>query len=266
MTNVVKSVSIWGQVYPFGWGSEWQEVVYLTQAEYDALPASKLTDGKIYKIKTSGVAPTPGGGTAVERGDMVLLSTWTSVGWLWVSDIEWVYIVSGTTSGSAKRQITAYDIYWNNIRGQTDAKCQFTINNKIIVAETSSSTSNWYIYQYDTTNWTETHSGWTLSAGMSSATIWTDWEHFIFKKGDDYKWFDLECNDLWEVPEDKKTIPWLWSYYKWLYYSVDWNDIVAKNSTWTEVKRYEWIYPINALYNDVLYKQIGDVAYAVATI
>lgn len=59
MTDIVTKVSIWGQVVPIGWGSEGQEVVYLTQAEYDALPASKLTDGKIYKIKTSGVVPTP---------------------------------------------------------------------------------------------------------------------------------------------------------------------------------------------------------------
>lgn len=60
MTDIVTKVSIWGQVVPIGWGSaEWAEVVYLTQAEYDVLPASKLTDGKIYKIKTSGVAPTP---------------------------------------------------------------------------------------------------------------------------------------------------------------------------------------------------------------
>ena len=35
--------------------------VTLTQAEYDALPASKLTDGKIYKVKTTGVVP---GGSA----------------------------------------------------------------------------------------------------------------------------------------------------------------------------------------------------------
>ena len=62
MTDVITKVSIWGQVYPFGWGTtEWQEVVYLTQAEYDALPASKLTDGKIYKVKTTGVVP--GGST-----------------------------------------------------------------------------------------------------------------------------------------------------------------------------------------------------------
>lgn len=62
MTNVVKSVSINGQVVPFGGGgSEGQEVVYLTQAEYDVLPASKLTDGKIYKVKTTGVVP---GGSA----------------------------------------------------------------------------------------------------------------------------------------------------------------------------------------------------------
>lgn len=55
MTDIITKVSIWGQVVPIWWGSEWQEVVYLTQAEYDALPASKLTDGKIYKVKTTGV-------------------------------------------------------------------------------------------------------------------------------------------------------------------------------------------------------------------
>lgn len=68
MTNVVKKVSINGQVVPFGGGggSEWAEVVYLTQAEYDALPASKLTDGKIYKVKTSGSVPAPWSWTPIE--------------------------------------------------------------------------------------------------------------------------------------------------------------------------------------------------------
>ena len=56
MTDVITKVAIGWVEYPFaGWGSGWQEVVYLTQAEYDALPASKLTDGKIYKIKTTGI-------------------------------------------------------------------------------------------------------------------------------------------------------------------------------------------------------------------
>ena len=70
MTDVITKVAIGWVEYPFaGWGSEWQEVVYLTQAEYDVLPASKLTDGKIYKIKTSGVAPTPGGGDSFSYED-----------------------------------------------------------------------------------------------------------------------------------------------------------------------------------------------------
>ena len=75
MTDVITKVAIGWVEYPFaGWGSEWAEVVYLTQAEYDALPASKLTDGKIYKIKTSGVAPTPGGGGTVWLDSNIVLN------------------------------------------------------------------------------------------------------------------------------------------------------------------------------------------------
>lgn len=66
MTDIVTKVSIWGQVVPIGWGSEGQEIVYLTQAEYDALPASKLTDGKIYKVKTTGVVP----GGSIDASDV----------------------------------------------------------------------------------------------------------------------------------------------------------------------------------------------------
>ena len=35
--------------YKFGWWW-WAEIVYCTQSEYDALPSSKLTDGKHYII------------------------------------------------------------------------------------------------------------------------------------------------------------------------------------------------------------------------
>lgn len=60
--NVIQKVyNGWNEYLVGGSSTEWAEVVYLTQAEYDALPSSKLTDGKIYKIKTTGVVP---GGSA----------------------------------------------------------------------------------------------------------------------------------------------------------------------------------------------------------
>lgn len=55
MTNVVKKVSINGQVVPFGGGGsgEANETVYLTQAEYDVLTPDEHTDYVIYDTNTS---------------------------------------------------------------------------------------------------------------------------------------------------------------------------------------------------------------------
>lgn len=94
MTDIVTKVSIWGQVVPIGWGSEWQEVVYLTQAEYDALPASKLTDGKIYKVKTTGVVP---GGSAD------------------ASDVEYDNTTSGLTADNVQDAIDEVNGKTNNV-------------------------------------------------------------------------------------------------------------------------------------------------------
>ena len=58
MTNVVKKVSINGQVVPFGGGGgsgEANETVYLTQAEYDVLTPDEHTDYVIYDTSTSPV-------------------------------------------------------------------------------------------------------------------------------------------------------------------------------------------------------------------
>ena len=59
----------------------WAEIVYATQAEYNALPSSKLTDGKHYVIYTSGSSPRlPSAYQEVEY----IETTWTQFIDLWL--------------------------------------------------------------------------------------------------------------------------------------------------------------------------------------
>ena len=251
MTDVITKVSIGGQVYPFGgWSSEWQEVVYLTQAEYDALPASKLTDGKIYKIKTSGVAPTPGGGVVIDW-DVVLAQV------CYAFDTDWIF--------------RTYD--WSGVRG-------FVLKNSI----------NWTVYSKIIPNtwirwsivWHVSGTKWIWFCAYQPGTLSTDrvtvywynantWEVFtnvtdryldnttrsaVYEDGTDYfyiqtdyqsttRWkYNYEWEYLWEVNsseiQDAINTP-DWVYYDWLYYTQDNSDIISKDKNWTVIKTYSWI-------------------------
>ena len=78
MTDVITKVSIGGQVYPFaGWGSEWQELIYISQADYDNLtPAEKADATKNYVIIGEGGIPVP---TDINAEDVDFDNTWTGM-------------------------------------------------------------------------------------------------------------------------------------------------------------------------------------------
>lgn len=139
MTDVITKVSIWGQVYPFaGWGSaEWAEVVYLTQAEYDALPASKLTDGKIYKIKTSGVAPTPAP-SSESLANYINNTPLLEITWNWAHNItmpEWASFVC------LKERTSNWYTLWN-----------ITPLSMVMDIEQYAAYKNFYLLEQDNTN------------------------------------------------------------------------------------------------------------------
>lgn len=247
MTDVITKVAIGWVEYPFaGWGSEWQEVVYLTQAEYDALPASKLTDGKIYKIKTSGVAPTPGGGTAIERGDMLLAKiTWSSENetyYCWYEQYK-TYILRNNWTMYKSLEFTSYG--W----------IEWTFLNNMYLCRSNGS---------ETTDQVK-----IMNLSNDEVLTFTPWRSFKLK--DNYlHTSNLKFNLLnWEYVEwsnpEYESIP-SWLYYKGLYYTQDSNDYVASDVNGTEVKRYSNVWTINGIANGKLYRNVGDVAYAIATI
>lgn len=268
MSKIIKKIMNANQEYTVlgGGGSEGQEVIYLTQAEYDVLPASKLTDGKIYKIKTSGVAPTPGGGTAIERGDMLLNN---------ISPIrELNKNVRYLTGNSTK--VTFYTNYWTpittiwiwasaaSLKSWLSSHC--VVNNKLYYFKyTPSSSGSWHIQIMDLDTYVVTESSETYD--YCNSFKYKDW-YIYMNAYSTYVKYNIS-NDSFEVSTQEEYYSIIyptWYKYKELYYSQDGNDYVATDDTGTEVKRYSGVGTIDAIYDDKLYRNVGDVAYAIATI
>ncbi len=266
MTDVITKVAIGWVEYPFaGWGSEGQEVVYLTQAEYDELPASKLTDGKIYKIKTSGVAPTPGGGTAVERGDIVFA---TVAG---MSEYEWVFV---TWWGAGSTAYPAVDYLWNRVL-QNQNKAIYVKNDWTIIyiqlvwsyskPEYRRSQPPYSSY---TTILETTYQPQSATYKMANWYIYIRDQLSINPTNYNYYKVNIETFEITSIDETEyNNITEYWKYYKWLYYSVDWTDLVSKNDLWTEIKRYTNIIKDNFwITNDIIYAYINWQSYAMTTL
>lgn len=293
--NVIQKVyNGWNEYLVGGWTTEWQEVVYLTQAEYDALPASKLTDGKIYKVKTTGVVPggsadasdveydnTTSGltatdvqsaidevnskvsyGTVFERWDMLLFAIDN------VSPIHWaICLVSPDYDNIKIRNTVTWTIMYDS--GSTSPSPNACYKNVISIDDTfytltrKNSGRRYEIHMFDT-NWTET----VTIAGeevFSAHEVKNDWEYWYCSRESSYYKIDVQWNKTESTQSEFDAIP-SGVYYKWLYYSQDNNDYVAVDSTGTEVKRYSNVGTINGIYDDKLYRNIGDLSYAIATI
>lgn len=259
MTNVVKKVSINGQVVPFGgWGSEWQEVVYLTQAEYDALPSSKLTDGKIYKIKTSGSVPS-GGWTAIERGDVLLSKI------VLACDVDWYYL----SSTGSNYEITLKNNYWlifNTIQSVSWSAYRYvcpTYHWYLIYYSATSNTS-WRLYSYDINN-SQLYQ--YNVGGLNTPKLSWEYVYIKFWTTTAYKRFNLDLTGETDITQEEyDNVANFWGSYNWLFYAQDGTDYVATDINGTEVKRYVWVGTINGIANGKLYRNVGDVAYAIATI
>lgn len=257
MTDVITKVAIGWVEYPFaGWGSSGEEHEFITQADYDNLtPAQKAE--KVYMITGEGETPTPGGGTAVESGDVVITNLFRYSS----SDTQW-YIV--WAQGSNNTQVRVRNESWVLKLSQN-----LDDTNDIFFIQ------DWYAYYtYANLFHKKNLSTWV----DDSVQVFTGSTTVYHKRKDWYMYFCIPSNpkvvkkvsasDLTiedSTGEYFDAIP-SGVYYKGLYYSQDNDDYVAVDATGTEVKRYSEVWTINGIYNDKLYKTVGDVSYAIATI
>ena len=296
MTDVITKVSIGGQVYPFGgWSSEWQEVVYLTQAEYDALPASKLTDGKIYKVKTTGVVP---GGSA-DASDVEYDNTTSGLQADNVQDaidevnskseqmvtINWDILippinvnatVDGTRYWVFGAATTIYPVFRSMYSSGWQDTCVSTTTWATLKTYLKDG-SGWnciaaddkvYIYNGSTAKIVDLNTLTDSTVSFSWSSLKTDWTYIYTKTSNTYKKYS------WANPvaESSSSTEWDaipdWTYYKGKYYSLSGKNIIVKDSTWTTVKTIEdfWYNETINIFNDKIYKMVNGVAYAIATI
>lgn len=163
--NVIQKVyNGWNEYLVGGGATEWQEVVYLTQAEYDALPASKLTDGKIYKIKTSGTTP----GTNQYVDSMIRYLSW--------NPIETYVCTTWTTSPSV------YTIDEIDLNNGTFFYLEFASQNpkktdNCLIAINELKNNEWNAYWIATSNnyANVVYNNWTFTV---SVAVW--WKAYLF--------------------------------------------------------------------------------------
>lgn len=302
MTDIITKVSIWGQVVPIGWGSEGQEVVYLTQAEYDALPASKLTDGKIYKVKTTGVVPggstnasdveydnTTSGLTAdnvQDAIDEIKNNSEQSVDMKWdillvaepfntasvrkgSSDTKWYVLVRSDTHSQ-----TIVNTLWRpviNINREFDTVNTWTIYNWILyVWWFHYGGGNYYYGKYNlTTSEKQTYTPFDNAYANGILWITNDIIYVQWKSSwaiiNTVKKLDLNFNYIWDVDWfDYNNLPTF--IYKWNFIFQDWNNLIFKDDEWNTTKTVSNVWTIDFIYNDKMYRTIWGVSYAIAII
>lgn len=267
MSKIIKKIMNANQEYTVlgSWGSEWETHEFITQADYDALtPAQKAE--KVYMITGEGETPTPGGGTAVERGDIVF----TEVAGM--SEYEWVFV---TWWGSGSTAYPAVDYLWNRVL-QNQNKAIYVKNDWTIIYIQLVWSYSKPEYRYSqppyssyTTILETTYQSQGATYKMSNWYIYIRDQLSINPTNYNYYKVNIETFDTVLIDETEyNNITEYWKYYKWLYYSVDWTDLVSKNDLWTEIKRYTNIIKDNIFWitNDIIYTYINRQSYAMATI
>lgn len=255
--NVIQKVYNGWNEYLVAGGSSGEEHEFITQEEYEQLTPAQQAE-KVYMITGEGETPTPGGETAIESGDVVITNLFRYSS----SDTQW-YIV--WANGSNNTQVRVRNESW------VEKLSQNLYNNDDIFL-----IQDWYAYySYGNLFHKKNLSTWvdeTVTVYTGSYTVyhkWSDWYMYFLNNSVNPKVVkkvsaaDLTIEDSTEV--EYNSIP-SGLYYKGLYYSQDNDDYVAVDATGTEVKRYSEVWTINGIYNDKLYKTVGDVAYAIATI
>ena len=249
MTDIVTKVSIWGQVVPIWWGStEWAEHAFITQADYDNLtPAQKAE--KVYMITGEGETPTPGGGTATTNGDILLTTIKCASACenrffhdeTWSSD----YVVDNLANNLS--QLHAYNTF-SNAYIDGDWHYAYYI-------------ADYNIYKQNILDGTyETYDPeWSPTFKMKP-NLW-----YIWKYGNTYGQCDKDLVVSAATQQEYDSIP-SGLFYNGLYYSQSGLDYVVVDPEWIEVKRYVWVWTVDWIANWKLYRNVGDVAYAIATI
>lgn len=269
MAEIIKKIANAGKIYSIGGGSTPVEEVehkVVTQEEFDVIPQEEKVKN-VYMIKGEAEpTPTPGGGTIIERGDMLLHTIQK------YSDSNSFY----DWPDNEMSAVTFYDNLWNEVYKYYHinwSEWPYTIHwGNLYISRYTSWT--WYNYSINLVNvedWSESNI-YTIPADSSTARDIKFVDYMYVKAKPDfwaselsYYKVDYEGNVETSTQSEFDAIP-SGAYYKWLFYTQDWNDYVAKTKEWTEVKRYSGVGTISGIYNDKLYRNIGDVSYAIASI
>ena len=269
MTDVITKVAIGWVEYPFAWwGSSGEEHEFITQAEYEQLtPAQKAE--KVYMITGEGETPTPGGGTAVERGDTLLTNIARA------SEVDG-YVIWRESSTSSINYL--YTVTWVQVsQNITNIAGMFLFDNVFLGKKWD---GNKHVYKseypnfYECSDVTQIILDYESSSYIYNDSYKTDWTYLYCKYtlsssvGSTYHYAKININSLTadaSTETEFNTIP-SGLYYKGLYYSQDNNDYVAVDSTGTEVKRYSNVWTVIGIYDDKLYKNVSNVSYSIATI
>ena len=224
--NVIQKVYNGWNEYLVGWGStEWAEVVYLTQAEYDALPASKLTDGKIYKVKTTGVpwsVLTAGAGIDITSNTIS-------------ADMSTAVYDNTTSGATATNMQDAMDEVFQSVsNGKTLIAAAITDKGVSTAATDSfqtmasniSSLDTWWMWKVISVQnpslprWTKIFSQVTYTKNYSSYSF-SDYENYLENANIYFFQVHREYND---------------SYYLWWTVMVVWSDWSIQTQSWERWK------------------------------
>ena len=218
----------------------WAEIEYVTQAEYNALPSSKLTDWKHYLIYTSD-SPTPTpyptnwliGYYSFENdsdNDTVLHDdSW--LGNNWVRDSSYGSIVTGWKVWTN----CLYKNTNNKTPWKVDRTSTFTYTTAVsIMGWCKSVSASNYIWLWGFFDWT-----WDYTNQRSVAIRWVnEYASLVVWNSTWRDW--IEANDL------------IWDGWVWTHYAVTWgwaNNTVKVYRNWTEIYSndlwyfFSWISP-----------------------
>lgn len=233
------------------WGWWWSDIEYVTQAEYEALPSSKLTDNKHYFIYEEEVWPTPPFTPWVNTVAYYPLTadlndnSWNNRN-LTASDVSkitfWAYggvncayfdtahALYTWPSSLITNSAFTMSVWFKYNTSSFDVVCVWSSNNvwNIEIAKNKAVyyawSSNWWEVWISTTADTWTHAIITMYSG--TAYIYLNWQLYDSHSCWDIKWNNI---GIWNNPV------WTWTKYKWYMWEVIIED---KSRTAQEIQDY----------------------------
>ena len=246
MTDIIVKDIKNGSEYYYGWSAD----VAAEDVSYDnttsGLSATTLQDA-IDEIQTQ-----------VIKQQMQITSNVV----LWkvtnACEVPWYFV-----SKEIGSPMSLYTTSWTYVVWYSaDSDTSFTYKNFFYwKGYTAGHSDHLYIYNINT---------WTVTYSIDNESIyWTkvNWDNFYIRLNSSYLKWNLDWSELEAITstEYNEVKDYTWSY-KWLFYSSDWQDIVAMDWDNVEVKRYHNVWSFSWIANDIIYRIVWDVSYAIATI